>query len=82
MNKRLTVKNEFGKVVYCVLSGDESFEEQMMKVLALNAGGGFAVDFDKDSVKVKDYRTNETVGTFEVLSFVDTDEKVALNWLE
>ena len=82
MNKRLTVKNEFGKIVYCVLSGDESFEEQMMEVLALHAGGGFVVDFDKDFVKVKDYRTNETVGTFEILSFVDTDEKVALNWLE
>ena len=82
MNKRLTVKNEFGKVVYCVLSGDEPFEEQMMEVLALHAGGGFAVDFNKDSVKVKDYRTNETVGTFEILSFVDTDEKVVLDWLE
>ncbi len=82
MNKRLTVKNEFGKVVYCVLSGDEPYEKQMMEVLSLHAGYGYTVDLNNDHVKVKDYRTNETIGTFEILSFVDTDEKVVLDWLE
>ncbi len=82
MNKRLTVKNEFGKVVYCVLSGAEPYEKQLMEVLSLHQGCGFAVDFNTDHIKVKDYYTNETVGTFEVLSFVDTKEKIVLNWLE
>lgn len=82
MNKKLTVKNEFGKIVSCVLSSEEVFEKQMMEVLSLQAGYGFTVDFGKEFVKVVDYRTNETVGRFEILSFVDTEEAVALNWNE
>jgi len=82
MNKKLTVKNEFGKIVSCVLSSEEAFEKQMIDVLSLHAGCGFTVDFGKEFVKVIDYRTNETVGRFEILSFVDTEEEVVLNWLE
>lgn len=80
MNKKLTVKNKFGEIVSCVLSDKESFEKQMMDVLSLHAGCGFSVDFKKDAVVVKDYYTNETVGTFEILSFAETDESVVLNW--
>lgn len=80
MNKKLTVRNKFGETVSCVLSDKESFEKQMMEVLSLQAGSGFSVEFKKDSVMVKDYYTNETVGTFEILSFVETDESVDLNW--
>ena len=82
VNKRLTVKNKFGKTVYCVLSDAEPFEKHMMDVLALQAGCGFSVVFRKDSVDVRDYRTNETVGTFEILSFAYTDENVVLDWRE
>ena len=80
MNKKLTVKNQFGEIVSCVLSDQESLEKQMMEVLALQAGCGFSVEFKHDSVVVKDYFTNETVGTFEIVSFVETDENVVLNW--
>lgn len=80
MNKKLTARNRFGKIVSCVLSDNESFEKQMMDVLSLHAGCGFSVDFNSDSVVVKDYYTNETVGTFEILSFAETDENVVLNW--
>lgn len=82
MNKKLTVKNEFGKTVYCILSDTKSYESQMMEVLSLQQGCGYTVDFRNDFVYVKDYRTNETVGTFEVLSFNDTSEDVILNWQE
>lgn len=80
MNKKLTVRNEFGEIVSCVLSDQESFEKQMMDVLSLRAGCGFSVDFRNDSVVVRDTYTNETVGTFEILSFSETDESVVLNW--
>ena len=80
VNKKLTVRNKFGEIVSCVLSDKESFEKQMMEVLSLHAGCGFSVDFRTDSVVVKDYFTNETVGAFEILSFVETDESVVLNW--
>ena len=79
MNKKLTVRNEFGEIASCVLSDQESFEKQMMDVLSLRAGCGFSVDFRKDSVVVRDTYTNETVGTFEILSFAGTDESVVLN---
>ena len=82
MNKRLTVKNEFGKVVYCVLSGAEPYDKQLMEVLSVHAGYGLTVDFDEESVVVRDYRTNETLGTSKVLSFEDTDEEICLNWQE
>ncbi len=82
MNKKLTVKNEFGKIVYCVLSSEEAFEKQMMQMLSLRVGYGFTVDFGKEFVKVKDARTNETVGTFEILSLTDTSEDVVLDWQE
>ena len=82
MNKRLTVKNEFGNVVYCVLSGAEPYQQQLIEVLSVNAGYGLTVDFDEESVAVRDYRTNETLGTFKVLSFEDTDEEIRLNWQE
>ena len=80
MNKKLTVRNEFGEIVSCVLSDLESFEKQMMDILSLRAGCGFSVDFRNDSVVVRDTYTNETVGTFEILSFAGTDESVVLNW--
>ncbi|MGN1344642.1 MAG: hypothetical protein ACI4U3_08685 [Traorella sp.] len=80
MNKKLTVVNKFNEVMYCVLSDQKPFEEQMMDVLSLHKGCGFSVDFIKDNIVVKDYYTNETVGTFEIISYVDTDEDICLNW--
>lgn len=80
MNKKLVVKNVFNKKVYCVLSGDSSYEEQLKEVLSINSGYGFTVGFSEKEVKVMDYRTNEAVGCFEVLSFDDTAEDVALKW--
>ena len=82
MNKKLTVKTESSRTVCCVLSDSEPYENQLMEVLSIHAGYGLTVDFDKESVAVRDYRTNETLGTFKVLSFEDTDEPICLNWQE
>lgn len=82
MNKKLTVKNEFGKTVYCVLSDSEPYEKQLMEVLSLRPGCGFSVDFYPDFLYVKDYRTNETVGRFEVLALEETEDDVILTWQE
>ena len=80
MNKKLIVKNEFQKTVYCVLSDEKPYKEQLMIVLSLNAGCGYTVAYLDDKFLVKDYRTNETVGTFHIISFTDTQEDVVLNW--
>lgn len=80
MNKKLIVKNEFQQTVYCVLSAEKPYKEQLMTVLSLNAGCGYTVACEDDKLLVKDYRTNETVGTFHIISFTDTQEDVVLNW--
>ena len=80
MNKKLTVMNKFGESVYCILSDCEALETQMMEVLNLHPGQGFSVTFGKDLVEVNDYYSNETVGSFQIVSFTDTDETVDLNW--
>ena len=80
MNKKLTVINKFGESVYCILSEYETLEKQMMEVLNLHPGQGFSVTFGKDLVEVNDYYSNETVGSFQIVSFTDTDENVNLNW--
>ena len=80
MNKKLTVKNTFGKTVYCVLSETKPFKEQLMEVLSLHEGYGYTVEYDENHVSVKDVRTNETVGKFIILSLADTEEEVSLQW--
>lgn len=80
MNKKLTVKNTFGKTVYCVLSESQPFKEQLMEVLSLREGYGYTVEYDENHVSVKDVRTNETVGKFIILSLADTEEEVSLQW--
>lgn len=80
MNKRVTVKDKFGRTLHCVLAGEGSMEEQMMQVLGLRAGGGFCVDIWKNMLDVRDCFVGETVGTFRILSINNTEEDVNLNW--
>lgn len=80
MNKRLTVINKFEEPVYCILSDHETFEKQLMEVLNLRQGQGFSININKDFVEVKDYYSDETVGLFKIISFVDTNENADLNW--
>lgn len=80
MNKKITVKNTFDKIVYCVLSDEQSFEEQMKEVLSLSPGQGYTVEITDDAVLVKDYFVNEAVGRFEILSITDTNEEVFYYW--
>lgn len=82
MNKRVTVKDKFGRTLHCVLDGEGSMEEQMMQVLGLRAGGGFCVDIWEDMLDVRDYFVGETVGTYRILSINNTDEDVKLGWIE
>ncbi len=80
MNKKLTVKNQFDQNVYCVLSDTQPYAQQLSEVLSVHPGRGFTVEFDEKTVKLVDYFAGETVATFEVLSFVDTDEDVFFYW--
>lgn len=80
MNKKVTVKDKFGRTLHCVLAGEGSMEEQMMHVLGLRAGGRFCVDIWENILDVRDCFVGETVGTFRILSINNTEEDVNLNW--
>ncbi len=79
MNKKLTVLTPRENVAYCVLSASEDYEKQLEKLFNIN-GHGLCVVFDQKTVKVRDYFSDETMGTFEVLSFEDCEDDVVLSW--
>ncbi len=82
MNKKLVVKNALDKIVYCVLSSDRDYEEQLSEVLGIHPGHGFSVSFDGSSVTIFDYFHGEKRAEFDVISFKKCKEEVCLNWKE
>ncbi len=81
-NTKLTVKNKFGKIVYCVLNEQSTYEEQLEEVLSLHPGHGFSVSIGAKTIQVRDYFAGETVGEFEIISYERTDLPQTLYWEE
>lgn len=79
MNKKLTVLTPRGNTTYCVLDSDKDYEKQLEELFDIH-GHGLCVVFDGKNVKVRDYFCDETMATFEVLSFEDCEEEVVLAW--
>ena len=79
MNKKLTVLTPRGNVAYCVLSPSKDYEKQLEELFDIH-GHGLCVVFDKKTLKVRDYFCDETMATFEVLSFEDSEDEVVLKW--
>ncbi len=79
MNKKLTVITPRENVAYCVLSPEKDYEKQLEELFDIH-GHGLCVVFDGKTVKVRDYFCDETMGTFEVLSFEDCEDEVVLSW--
>lgn len=81
MNRKLVVRNKFGNVVYCVLSGAQPFSQQLEKVLGVTPGHGLSVEMNDKKVLVRDYFAGENVGEFEIISFEETNLQQNLNWI-
>ena len=79
MNKKLVVLTPRGNEAFCVLSSEQAYEKQLEELFDIH-GHGLCVVFDGKTVKVRDYFCDETIGTFEVLYFEDTNEPVVLSW--
>ena len=79
-NKKLTVKTELGRA-WCVLDSEKDYEKQLDELFGYN-GHGLCVLFDGKTVRAFDYFCQETMHTFKVLSFEDTDEEVVLKWVK
>jgi hypothetical protein len=82
MNKKITARNERGIVCYCILSGEDSIEEQfnLWYFDSRHPGGGVCVRFDTSKISVVDYFHAESMADFEILSIEDTDEPVMTKW--
>ncbi len=77
MNKKITIKKNNGQLAYCVLSSDESFDEQLEKVFDLRKGCGLSAVFNDNEIIIRDYFHGENRANIEIISIEDTNEKVS-----
>lgn len=84
MNKKITVRNEFGKIRYCVLDGNRDFEQQLneWQFGSAHPNGGICVCFHPTEIQFVDYFHADPMATFPILSIEDTDEDVAVKWID
>lgn len=82
MNIKLTVKNAFDKLVYCVISSTEDREKQISEVMGCTPGRGFSIQLKEKEIDLVDYFAGETRATFYILAEEETDLPVALYWTD
>lgn len=82
MNKKITVKHPDGKILYCILSGDRSFEDQLNEwhYGDANPRGGLCIYVRERTIDVTDYYTASALVSFEILSIENTQLDVAPQW--
>ena len=80
MNQKVTVVNDDGKRLFCVVSAQEDLEAQMKDVLGVTPGYGMTVEVCGDKIRLVDYFHGDTRATFTIVSREDTDQPVNLNW--
>ena len=82
MNKKITVKRPDGKIFYCILAGDRSFEDQLNEWHYGSASprGGICIYVSERTIDVTDYYAGSSLVCFEILSIEDTQLDVAPQW--
>ena len=83
-NKKVTVKNSEGEIRYCILLGGKDLREQFNSWYfgCGQPSSGMTIRFDGSQLSVVDYYYNETRASFDVISIEDTNEDVALCWID
>ena len=82
MNKKLIVKGGDGKLLFCVLSSERSYDDQLCELMEFGKNGGITASLGKESVDISDYYHAERIGSLPVVSFEDTNLCVSLKWNE
>lgn len=82
MNKRIVVKNNFGKVCFCVIDGNADTEAELNKVYDFAPGGGYRAELWGNVIKIVDYFRGDAVATVDVLSIEDTESNTQYCWSE
>ena len=81
--KKVTVKRNDGKILACVLKGDNLKDEFNLFLFGdKTPSGGYSARFDGEELEIIDYISFDTVTTFKVLSIEETDEAETPRWIE
>lgn len=84
MNQKITVKTEDGKLVFCILSGSESIEDQLNVIYfgTANPKHGTCVQYDGSQIALVDYYHADTIAKLQVVRIEDTDHTPVLQWID
>ena len=80
MNIRYTVKNDWGKILCCVVDGEKDLTSQLEEVLYIRHGNGIGVIVHEAEIEVTDYYHGSAMASFAILSREETQEPVSLRW--
>lgn len=81
--KKVTVERSDGKILACVLKGDNLKDEFNTFLFGEKTPtGGYSASFDGNALEIIDYISFDTVTTFKILSVEETDEAETPRWIE
>lgn len=80
MNRKYTVRTEFGDVRTCVVDTDEDICRQLEQVFQVRHGQGLSVTLRADEIELVDIYHGSSVTSAAILKTEDTDEAVSLRW--
>ena len=80
MRIKYTVRNDWGKILTCVVDGEKDLIDQLEEVLRIRHGNGIGVDVREAEIEVTDYYYGSSMASFAILSREETQEPVSLRW--
>ena len=84
MNKKITVKNDRGRILYCILPGEGELQSHIRKFLFGKEvpDGGYSALLYEDRIDIIDCIAYDRVTSFDILSIEDTDSDLCSEWVE
>lgn len=80
MNKKITIKTDRGEVYNFIIDPQQEMDVQLAQLLGGENGHGITYRMTETQIQMVDYYYNSVIGAHEILSMVDTDEPVSLQW--
>lgn len=80
MNKKITIKTDRGEVYNFIIDPQQEMDVQLTQLLGGENGHGITYRMTETQIQMVDYYYNSVIGAHEILSVVDTNEPVSLQW--
>ena len=80
MNKKITIKTDRGEVYNFIIDPQQEMDVQLAQLLGGENGQGITYRMTETQIQMVDYYYNSVIGAHEILSVVDTNEPVSLQW--